>query len=136
MVDVVRARLICSSGTQMKTFLAKIASGFQATIEGHTVKLSLARVKNKFSSKDSDPSRFRNVLLNLELRLNDEQSHFVELQVHHKDIYEFNEESHAHDLYDYFRREMASQYGSEMEASLNFMLEERMQLFKAGLLGP
>ena len=116
MVDVVRARLICSSGTQMKTFLSKIASGFAAQIDGQAVKLHLARVKNKFSSKDSDPSRFRNVLLNLELKV-EEQSHFVELQVHHKEIYDFNEVSHAHDLYDYFRREMASQYGSEMEAS-------------------
>eukprot|EP00438_Fugacium_kawagutii_P024426 Skav202099 [mRNA] locus=scaffold1980:24708:37417:+ [translate_table: standard] len=43
-------------------------------------------------------------------------------------------ESHAHDYYDFFRRELANQYGKEMEASisacLNFMLEERMQLFK------
>ena len=27
-VDVIRARLVCSSGTQMKTFLEKIAKGF------------------------------------------------------------------------------------------------------------
>eukprot|EP00913_Durusdinium_trenchii_P024176 g22698.t1 len=113
----------------MKTFLKKISESYETEIEGQKVKLSLARAKNKFSSKDSDPSRFRNVLLNLELS-RDGQSHFVELQVHHKLILDFNDESHAHDYYDFFRRELANQYGKEMEASLNFMLEERMLLFK------
>ncbi|CAE7383637.1 unnamed protein product [Symbiodinium natans] len=79
--------------------------------------------------RDSDPSRFRNVLLNLELSCGD-ISHFVELQVHHKMILDFNEVSHAHDFYDYFRRELRNTYGKEMENSLNFMLEQRMQLFK------
>ncbi|CAK9053328.1 Hypothetical protein (Fragment), partial [Durusdinium trenchii] len=128
-VDVIRARLVCTSGSQMKTFLKKISESYETEIEGQKVKLSLARAKNKFSSKDSDPSRFRNVLLNLELS-RDGQSHFVELQVHHKLILDFNDESHAHDYYDFFRRELANQYGKEMEASLNFMLEERMLLFK------
>ena len=138
-VDVIRARLVCSSGTQMKDFLKKIAEDYETEIDGQKVKLTLARVKNKFSSKDSDPSRFRNVLLNLQLHSNAvtengqtkyKNFHFVELQVHHKLILKFNDDSHAHDFYDFFRRELASQYGKEMEASLNFMLEERMQLFK------
>ena len=60
-VDVIRARLVCSSGSQMKTFLKKIAESYETEIDGKKVKLSLARAKNKFSSKDSDPSRFRNV---------------------------------------------------------------------------
>lgn len=89
-VDVIRARLVCSSGTQMKTFLKKIDKGYQTEIDGQKIKLNVARVKNKFSSKDSDPSRFRNVLLNLQLYCN-EHFHFVELQVHHKMILEYND---------------------------------------------
>ena len=89
-VDVIRARLVCSSGTQMKTFLKKIDEGYQTEIDGQKIKLNVARVKNKFSSKDSDPSRFRNVLLNLQLYCN-ENFHFVELQVHHKKILEYND---------------------------------------------
>lgn len=154
-VDVIRARLVCSSGTQMKDFLKKIAEDYETEIDGQKVKLTLARVKNKFSSKDSDPSRFRNVLLNLQLHSNAvtengqtkyKNFHFVELQVHHKLILKFNDaalvarsvivswltvwvsiansqfllakDSHAHDFYDFFRRELASQYGKEMEASI------------------
>eukprot|EP00439_Symbiodinium_sp_Y106_P027014 s1986_g3.t1 len=128
-VDVIRARLVCSSGKQMKTFLEMIAIGFPYEVDGKAVKLELARVKNKFSSKDSDPSRFRNVLLNLELSCG-QISHFVELQVHHQLILGYNETSHAHDFYDYFRRELRNTYGQDMEHNLNFMLEQRMQLFK------
>ncbi|CAE7788145.1 unnamed protein product [Symbiodinium sp. CCMP2592] len=113
-------RVIRGSGKQMKTFLEMIAIGFPYEVDGQAVKLELARVKNKFSSKDSDPSRFRNVLLNLELSCG-QISHFVELQVHHQLILGYNEAtrlisgegfelngtktSHAHDFYDYFRRE-------------------------------
>jgi len=113
----------------MKTFLEMIAIGFPYEVDGKAVKLELARVKNKFSSKDSDPSRFRNVLLNLELSCG-QISHFVELQVHHQLILGYNETSHAHDFYDYFRRELRNTYGQDMEHNLNFMLEQRMQLFK------
>ena len=89
-VDVIRARLVCSSGTRMKTFLKNIAEGYKTEIDGQKIELTLARVKNKFSSKDSDPSRFRSVLLNLQLSCNG-RSHFVELQVHHQMILQYND---------------------------------------------
>lgn len=78
---------------------------------------------------DLDPTRFRNVLLTLQLHCN-EDFHFVELQFHYKMIVEYNDVSHAHELYNFFRAELANQYHEEMEARLNFTLEERMQLFK------
>ena len=35
---------------------------------------------------------------------------FVELQLHHKAIYEFNEKCHAHDKYNFFRSAYKGQY--------------------------
>eukprot|EP00435_Cladocopium_sp_Y103_P075303 s223_g56.t1 len=128
-IDVVRARLVCNSLTQMKAFMRKFEKGYQTEIDGQKIKLTLARVKNKFSGKDIDPTRFRHVSLNLQLHSN-ENFHIVELQFHYKMIVEYNDASHAHDLYNFFRAELADQYDQAMEASLNFMMESRMQLFK------
>jgi len=96
-VDVVRARLVCSSLTQMKTFLRKFEKGYETEIDGQKIRLTLARVKNKFSSKDLDPTRFRNVLLTLQLHCN-EDFHFVELQFHYKMIVEYNDAPFTQDI--------------------------------------
>ena len=89
-IDVVRARLVCSSLTQMKIFFQKFAQGYQTEIDGKPIRLTLARIKNKFSSKHIDPTRFRNVALNFQLYCN-EDFHFVELQFHYKMILEYND---------------------------------------------
>eukprot|EP00966_Prymnesium_polylepis_P094783 2194515-Prymnesium_polylepis.1 len=48
------------------------------------------------------PSRFRNILTNIILEY-DGQTVFSELQVHHRAIKQYNEASHAHDDYEFFR---------------------------------
>eukprot|EP00966_Prymnesium_polylepis_P035116 816262-Prymnesium_polylepis.1 len=46
------------------------------------------------------------------------RSSFIELQVHHALVYAFNENEHAHDPYEYFRRILGGSYGPELNALL------------------
>ena len=49
---------------------------------------------------------------------------FVELQTQHHDILKWNDESNAHDHYDFFRARLAHRYASELDPML-----ERILLF-------
>jgi len=63
--------------------------------------VDLARIKNKFANLDA--GHFRNVLTNLSFCSDDGVTHIVELQLHHKDIFDLNEMKHGHDLYEFLR---------------------------------
>ena len=82
-LDVLRARLVCSHAEHICNLLEKLATPWSATVDAEgkgdrsTVKLTVIRVKSKFGTF-VDPTHFRNVLLNIELRAGDRQA-FVEV---------------------------------------------------------
>ena len=45
---------------------------------------------------------------------------FVELQLHHKLILKYNDESHAHDHYDFFRAHLANTYETRLPAEIDY----------------
>ena len=117
--DVVRARVVCHDGQAMCNVLLLLARQF-STGQSH---LELVRVKNKCASKNLDPTHFRNVLVNCQLK-SGRACLFVEVQVHHLAVLQHNEQSHAHTHYDYFRSKFRNKY----QVAVDEMLE-RMLLF-------
>ena len=78
MVDLLRASIVCTSGTTMVQLLRTMVEGFKLpTMQEASV--SLVRLKNKFAKVD--PTHFRNVLCNLRLECAGMGSALVELQV-------------------------------------------------------
>ena len=59
---------------------------------------------------------------------------FVELQVHHALVLEHNENSHAHDPYEYFRRILKGRYGRELNALLTRVLAFMEEVHKTPVL--
>ena len=92
--DLMRCRIVCSSGKGMMRLLLQLQDGFEAQLDGDVATLTLIRMKNKFLGSQLDPTRFRNVLCNLMLKARI-GCFFVEIQVHHLAILEFNESQHC-----------------------------------------
>ena len=104
----------------MALFLETMEKGCKIEVNDKIVHLTLLRVKNKFANGGkTEPSRFRNILTNIILEY-DGRSAFTELQLHHRAIREYNEASHAHDHYDYFRSLLA---GTTFDQDLDAMLD-------------
>ena len=108
-LDMIRARGICTSGSVMHRLQQMLMEGVTLKVGSKEVKFSAARTKIKFSGDDLDPMHFRNILNNLVLEVG-ERSVFVELQLHHEAIYKYNEDCHAHDKYNYFRSALRNKY--------------------------
>ena len=117
---MLRSSIICTRAAELIAVLEKLKNGFTFPPNGDTpqLRVSLARMKNKASKKELDPTHFRNVLCNLRLEFDDGLVHFGELQVHHREIRDFNEESHAHDAYEFFRTELGGSYGPVLNNTL------------------
>ena len=93
--DVLRSRVVCTSGTAMLHFIELLAKGFEHEIEGgEKALLEIVRLKNKMGT--DDPTHFRNMLCNLKLSFRGAVT-FVEMQAHHRAILKHNDTSHAHD---------------------------------------
>ena len=64
-----------------------------------------------------DPAHFRNLLFNLRLEVIEpakmKGSTFMEVQVHHEKILQFNEESGAHGTYEFFRAALCATLRSQ-----------------------
>jgi len=119
-LDVLRSSIICTSAEELIAVLEKLKNGFTLLApdgDAPELKVSLARMKNKANPKEIDPTHFRNVLCNLELECGG-LVHYGELQVHHRQIRKYNEESHAHDAYEYFRTELGGSYGPVLNKTL------------------
>ena len=57
--DVLRSRVVCTSGTAMLHFIELLAKGFEHEIEGgEKALLEIVRLKNKMGT--DDPTHFRN----------------------------------------------------------------------------
>eukprot|EP00966_Prymnesium_polylepis_P061656 1430701-Prymnesium_polylepis.1 len=120
---MMRARAVCKSGPKLVRLQEMLMRGRTLEVEvgGQVwrVEIKCARNKNKFpiTGDDFDPMHFRNILNNLTFLIG-ERSVFVELQVHHKAIYSFNELSHAHDRFNYFRSELKGLYVTGLDQAL------------------
>lgn len=114
-IDVLRCRAVCGSAASMLLMQSELKRGFEALLDGKVAKLELLRAKSKFH--DLDPTHFRNILNNLALTYAGRRT-FVELQVQHSDILNFNDVSHAHDHYNYFRTLLADEYSENLDLML------------------
>lgn len=144
-LDLHRSRGFIKSAEAAKALLVKLdaPSGWEFEIEVNGAKrkatVLLARNKNKFDPRKVDPTRYRNVLLNLAVTIEGFPRQFFELQLHHRAIFDHNEkvydENHptkekwnAHIVYNYFRARLGGSYGSELnqllERAIAFMLDE------------
>ena len=129
-IDVIRASILCSEGGAMIRMLQAKQRGFEVEVDGKIAKLSLLRAKNSFADGGrKEPTRFRRINANVILEY-DGRRVVTELQLHHRAIRRWNEESHAHDDYEYFRGKLARRYEKDMDAML-----ERMLLFLAEASG-
>ena len=109
-LDMMRGRAVCKKGDTMVRLQTMLMRGVEVTTAaGQTIRISSARNKLKLHGADLDPMHFRNILNNLILSIGD-RSIYVELQIHHFEIYRHNEISHAHDRYDFFRALLAGEY--------------------------
>ena len=123
-VDVIRARVIFDDCKTQQNFLQEVTNGIRIQLRTKGVyHLEPIRAKNKYAMKD--PTHFRNILLNLRFFEDGEENKgmFVELQLHQKRILKYNEESHAHSHYDYFRSQLAASYEIGLDSLLVRMLE-------------
>jgi len=124
-VDVLRVRIVVRSGKQMLKLQRLMRGGFKMTLKDLETLLELIRAKNKLSTTVAeekglaglDPTHFRNILNNVQL-IHDGRVTFAEVQVHHAAILTYNDESHAHDHYNFFRAKLADSYGRELDAML------------------
>ena len=129
--DVLRARLICKNGAAMVK-LVKLLTGAMVEVSlagnGGKGQLECIRLKNKYRPQDLDPTHFRNCLLNMRFFCGN-ASCFAEIQIHHAAIYEYNEESHAHAHYEYFRSELAAKYDKDRREPKGGLLKGGLQFY-------
>ena len=127
-IDVLRTRLIARDADAILRVLKYISELHETQMEvtitsgSHAgmkvvVVLSCLRLKNKFSYLSLDPAHFRNLLFNLRLEVIEpakmKGSTFMEVQVHHEKILQFNEESGAHGTYEFFRAALCATLRSQ-----------------------
>eukprot|EP00966_Prymnesium_polylepis_P216500 5012019-Prymnesium_polylepis.2 len=62
------------------------------------------------------------------------KSTFVELQVHHALVYAYNENSHAHGPYEFFRSKLGSSYGPELNTLLERTIVFMNEVFDTPVL--
>eukprot|EP00966_Prymnesium_polylepis_P304634 7038224-Prymnesium_polylepis.1 len=117
-IDVLRGRARCPTGSSMIRLLSMMKDGYETEVAGKKAKLSLLRCKNFFAKGGKmDPTRFRRMGANLILEY-DGVTMVTELQVHHQQILEFNDGAHAHGPYEFFRSRLADAYQRDMDAMI------------------
>lgn len=116
-LDIVRCRVICEDATSMVALLHELRDGIPFSGGGS---LKIIRAKNKFET--TDPTHFRNILCNLYMEV-PQGSCFAELQVQHAAILKYNDDSHAHDHYNFFRTLLAASYGPSLDLMLGRLIE-------------
>ena len=103
-VDVLRCSIVVDKSSDVITVLEKMQQSVSFDLDGKSYTLELIRAKNKFSVKFLTPSHFRNILLNVRLRVNGTtEAVFGEVQLKIQSILDLlgKFDSHAH--YEYFR---------------------------------
>ena len=97
----------------MLALLELMKRGFESVVNGKLARLSMLRCKNKMGKQD--PTRFRNLLVNLILTW-DGCTTITELQVHHSKILAYNDHADGHGPYNFFRSLFA---GATLDGRLN-----------------
>ena len=101
-----------------------IHDGIEKVEIGHgtLVSAELVRTKNKFAKRDEDPTHFRNILNNIQVKifLSSEFSFttFAEIQIYHKAILTLNNNLDAHTYYEYFRQLLRDSYATDLDTFL------------------
>ena len=90
--------------------------------------LELVRLKNR--CKHATPSHFRFFLLNLQLTVEGEKRLVVEIQLHSRELLNYNNQADSHVHYEYFRTELAGHFAKTLKRNLDFMVETRLTLFE------
>ena len=133
--DVLRCRIVVNDTSKFVPLLQKLAAGgggadgklvevFATTIDGEPARLESVRIKNFFDPATPDPTRFRRFVFNARLSVGRASMH-VEIQCHHQKILDYNNVSHSHEHYEFFRTKLASSY----EKGLNSMLDNAFRFF-------
>ena len=122
-LDVLRVRIVCLDAKTVLALQDTLKGGVEVDVGGGRVRLEVIRCKNKFGV--CDPTHFRNILNNVRLTTHDGREAFVEVQVQHQRILQYNNESHAHDHFDFFRSLLAATYDKGLDA----MLEKTVRFF-------
>jgi len=124
-IDVIRARLVVKDGATLLRVCQDLLKGVTLSLsDGRQVVLRLIRGKNKV--RELDPTHFRNLLLNLLLELPSATGRgeevFAEIQLHHEAVLTYNDKSHAHDHYNFFRALFKDAYADLLDPMLERML--------------
>ncbi len=129
MTDVIRSRCIFTNATRFQRLANLLMLGFSTNLDGFALSLDLIRVKNKM--KHVDPTHFRNILCNVLLRIVRPDGTtfrcFCEIQLHHMLILSFNNQSHAHTHYEFFRSKLEE---DDLAKNMEFMVEARIRVFE------
>ena len=91
-MDLIGTRVVCSDADKMEKLVSCLRKGLSTSTP--EARPEMVRCKNNFS--DKDPTHFRNIMANMRM-VCAPLAVFVEVQIHHKDILEYNEHCHAHD---------------------------------------
>ena len=123
--DVVRARIVCTSGEQLIQLIGRLHKGFSHEHQGISASIELVRVQNNFAKLT--PTHFRNIQCNVRLT-HEGKTAFCELQLHHARISSYHVDNQSDDHFEFFRQRLGKHGGSEhinatLERVLLFLME-------------
>ena len=124
LTDLLRARIEADTAADLDRVVTLLACGLSTS--GAT--LELVRLKNR--CKHATPSHFRFFLLNLQLTVEGEKLLVVEIQLHSRELLNYNNQADSHLHYEYFRTELAGHFAKTLKRNLDFMVETRLTLFE------
>ena len=103
-MDVLRCSIVVDKAKDVIYMLEKMKQSVSLKIDGKTYTLELIRAKNKFSVEFLTPSHFRNILLNVRVKVQGSQvAVFGEVQLKVQAILDKLEKWDSHAHYEYFR---------------------------------
>ena len=121
---MLRARIEADTATDLDRVVTLLARGLSTG----GAKLELVRLKNR--CKHATPSHFRFFLLNLQLTVEGKKRLVVEIQLHSRELLNYNNQADSHVHYEYFRTELAGHFAKTLKRNLDFMVETRLTLFE------
>ena len=124
LTDLLRARIEADTAADLDRVVTLLACGLSTG--GAT--LELVRLKNR--CKHATPSHFRFFLLNLQLTVEGKKLLVVEIQLHSRELLNYNNQAGSHVHYEYFRTELAGHFAKTLKRNLDFMVETRLTLFE------
>ena len=125
--DVLRVRLICDDAESFIKTTTALGEEWSFDFgDGASSAMNLVRRKNKMRSLD--PVHLRLMLCNV-LIADADSFTVAEVQVVHRRTLDYNNESHAHDHYDYFRSTLGGRYDSVLKTEIETTVERTFLVF-------